>query len=395
MDKLKELLEKAKVFALKHKKYWPYAAVGALSLVLIILVIVAFSVSGPSDVPTDPPAITTTAPTTAPTTVPTTPTTVPTVPTTAPELNYTHPLTGEAIAEPMLSRPIAVMLNNINVAMPQHGVSQADILYEVLAEGGITRCMGIFTNIEKVEALGSLRSARKYYIDIALGYGAAYLHAGGSPEALNYLTTIRDINLDAGASATHFYRDQNRLNAGYSLEHTLFTSGEKLLDFAQVMKITTDLKEETDYGMTFDDDKVIKGEDAKKVSVYFNQGGNPSAWTKSTIFTLDKDTNTYFAEQHGGDYIDGNTKKAISFRNIVVIKAKTSLQEDGLHLTINTLGSGEGYFAANGQIVPITWSRSSYNEPFTFTMENGEEVTYGVGTTYIGVIPSNGTVTYE
>ena len=148
MDKLKELLEKAKVFALKHKKYWPYAAVGALSLVLIILVIVAFSVSGPSDVPTDPPAITTTAPTTAPTTVPTTPTTVPTVPTTAPELNYTHPLTGEAIAEPMLSRPIAVMLNNINVAMPQHGVSQADILYEVLAEGGIARCMGIFTNIE-------------------------------------------------------------------------------------------------------------------------------------------------------------------------------------------------------------------------------------------------------
>lgn len=394
MDKLKELWEKVKAFALKYKKYWPYG-IGGLAVLLLVLLIVLATCSGPS-APTQPTTETTTAPTTAPTTTPATtaPATKPTE-TTAPELNYTHPLTGEAIAEPMLSRPIAVMLNNINVAMPQHGVSQADILYEVLAEGGITRCMGIFTNIEKVEALGSLRSARKYYIDIALGYGAAYLHAGGSPEALNYLRTIKDMDLDAGASATHFYRDQNRLNAGYSLEHTLFTSGEKLLDFAERQGITTELKDEKSFGMTFDDGKVIVGDAAEKVSVYFNQGGTPSRWTKSTIFTYHEDTKTYFAEQHGGDYIDGNTNKAISFRNIVVLKAKTSLQSDGLHLTIDTLGSGEGYFAANGQIVPITWSRDSYNEPFTLTMENGKEVTFGVGSTYIGVIPSNGTLAYE
>lgn len=394
MDKLKELWEKVKAFALKYKKYWPYG-IGGLAVLLLVLLIVLATCSGPS-APTQPTTETTTAPTTAPTTTPATtaPATKPTE-TTAPELNYTHPLTGEAIAEPMLSRPIAVMLNNINVAMPQHGVSQADILYEVLAEGGITRCMGIFTNIEKVEALGSLRSARKYYIDIALGYGAAYLHAGGSPEALSYLRTIKDMDLDAGASATHFYRDQNRLNAGYSLEHTLFTSGEKLLEFAERQGITTELKDEKSFGMTFDDGKVIVGDAAEKVSVYFNQGGTPSRWTKSTIFTYHEDTKTYFAEQHGGDYIDGNTNKAISFRNIVVLKAKTSLQSDGLHLTIDTLGSGEGYFAANGQIVPITWSRDSYNEPFTLTMENGKEVTFGVGSTYIGVIPSNGTLAYE
>lgn len=319
-----------------------------------------------------------------------------------PVLNYVHPLTGEALAEPMLQRPVAIMLNNIRSAMPQHGVSQADILYEVLAEGGITRCMGIYTDVASVEKIGAIRSARLYYVQIAQGYSAYYVHAGGSTEAKNYLGKIKNMDLDAGKSATYFYRDKDRLNAGYSLEHTLFSSGEKILGYAQQLNVTTAYEEEKSYGMTFDDDKVIVGQSAEKVGVYFNMGGNPGSGSKCTSFTYNPETKTYFAFQSGNthgsgsNYIDGNNKETIAFRNIVVLRMKTVDQNDkSHHLTVTNVGSGEGYFACNGQIVPIKWSRASVNEPFAFTLENGNPVTFGVGSTYIGVVPTGATVTFE
>lgn len=348
----------------------------------------------PTDTQGTIPPTTSTPPTTQPPA-----TTAPTDPSqpdaTQPELNYRHPLTGEALAEPMLQRPVAVMLNNIKAAMPQHGVSQADILFEVLAEGGITRCMGIYTDLQSVEKIGSIRSARKYFVQIAQAFDAAYVHAGGSNEAVNYLNTLKNMDLDAGLSATHFYRDQDRLNAGYSLEHTLFSSGEKILAYAQQRGVTTALDAEKTYGMAFDDEKVIAGNPAEKVTVYFNMGGNPGRYTKSTAFTYDKATKLYTAAQHGGNYIDGNTKKAIAFRNVIALYASTSVQSDGKLLTINTVGSGTGHFACNGQMVNIQWSRASLNDPFTFTLENGEPLTFGVGSTYIGIVPTNATVTAE
>lgn len=372
-------------------------------LLLVFMLLLSACAKAPEDTtPTDTHgAFPDTLPTTT-TTPPTTQTPVTTVPTdssepedTQPELNYQHPLTGEALAEPMLQRPVAVMLNNIIAAMPQHGVSQADILYEVLAEGGITRCVGIYTDLESVEKIGSIRSARKYFVQIAQGYDASYVHAGGSWEANDYLKTLKNMDLDAGLSATHFYRDQDRLNAGYSLEHTLFSSGEKILAFAQQRGVTTALDEEKSYGMTFDDSKVIVGKSANKVTVYFNMGGKPGSYTKSTAFTYDEETKLYSAAQYGGDYIDGNTKEAIAFRNVVALRAQTNLQSDNYLLTIEMTGTGTGYFACNGQLVEINWSRKTVSDPFTFTLANGNPVTFGVGATYIGIVPTGATVDWE
>lgn len=345
-----------------------------------------------------PPATTVQQTTTVPpaTTVP--PTTVPVTtvpPTTAPVLPYAAPLTGEPLAQPQLQRPIAVMLNNIKDAMPQHGVSQADILYEVLAEGGITRCMGIYGDISDVEKIGSIRSARKYYVDLARGYNAAYVHAGGSAEASSYLTGLRSMNLDAGYSATHFYRDQWRLNNGYSIEHTLFSSGEKILSFAATQNVSTTLSEEKTYGMTFAETPEISGQSGKKMTVYFHLNGRPSGNTKKTVLTYDPEDGNYDAAQHGGSYVDGNTWKGISFRNVVVLRCATNLQSGGLLLTVQTTGSGTGYFACDGKMIPIRWSRSSVTEPFRFTTESGDPVVFGVGSTYIAVVPNGASVVTE
>lgn len=374
--------------------------IGVLTVILALLILVVV-VGGNRDTTPEPSQTGTTAANTTATQTTTTTTTTapadPTVPTTTVEqipLLYTHPLTGVALAEPMLDRPIAVMLNNAKGAMPQHGVSQADIVYETLAEGGVTRCMGIFTNVAQVEKIGAIRSARLYFVQLSQAYDAAYVHAGGSPEADAYLKNLKGMDLHAGLSATHFYRDQDRLNSGYALEHTLFTSGTLLLDYAQVRKVPTIVEQEQDYGMHFDEEAVLAGTKAEKVKVYFHTWDKPTALTKTTELTYNAQDGLYYAAQHGGDYVDGNGGNA-AFRNVVILRTHVEIQEDQNHLTIVNVGSGTGHFIRDGEMVPIRWSRTSATEPFHFTLENGEEVPFGVGSTYIAIIPNHGQVDFE
>lgn len=395
MDKIKAFFQKENL-----KRWWPWGA-GALAVILAAVVLVLIlGGSGPDDAPaptgTGQPS--TTGETTAPSDDAADGTTAdPTDGTGEPSGSAVirNPLTGAVLEEPLLSRPIAVMLNNIKAAMPQHGVSQADILYEVLAEGGITRCMGIYSDISQVEKLGSIRSARKYYVDLALGYGAAYVHAGSSSDAKAFLKELEDMDLDAGLSAKYFYRDQDRLNAGYSLEHTLFSSGENVLAFAGTRKVSTTVQEERSYGMIFSEEANLSGQAADKITVYFHMSGSPSGSTKTTVLTYNAGDRLYYAAQHGGDYIDGNTNETVSFRNVLVLRAETSLQSDGKKLNVETTGSGDGQFFCNGQTVAIRWSRGSLEEPFSFTLENGEPVTFAVGSTYIAVVPTGAALAFE
>lgn len=80
-------------------------------------------------------------------------------------------------------RPVAIMLNNLKEALPQLGQSQADVIYEVPAEGGITRMLAVYQSLDGVGKIGSIRSARPYYLELALGHDAIYIHAGGSEDA--------------------------------------------------------------------------------------------------------------------------------------------------------------------------------------------------------------------
>ena len=119
------------------------------------------------------------------------------------------------------------MINNIGVAQPQLGISKADIIYEILVEGGITRMMAIFQDISQAGEIGSIRSARPYFVDIANGYDAVFIHAGGSPDAYEVLQSIGITSLDGvnGSKQDIFYRDaERRSQMGY--EHSLVTTSE-------------------------------------------------------------------------------------------------------------------------------------------------------------------------
>ncbi len=368
----------------------------ALAACLLLCACAQPNQSPTTEPPTSEPIVTSepTKATEPPTDPPTTPPTDPT----DPPVVYTSPLTGQVLDAPMTSRPYAVMLNNIKDAMPQHGVSQANILYEIIVEGSITRCMGIYSDIASVEALGSIRSARKYYVDIAQSYDAIYVHAGGSNEAYNYMSSIKCDHIDGvkGVNASqYYYRDQARKDAGYSLEHTMFITGQKAVEYATYRKCTLTRDEEISYGLQFDMDTQIVGTAANQVKIYFNMSSKLSSSTKYTKMTYNAEDGLYYAYQHGGDYVDGNTGKTIAFKNVLVLKAKTTTQADKTLRTVELTGSGEGYFVCNGQLVPIQWSRESLYQPFVYTLENGTPLTLGVGSTYIGIIPTKGLVVYE
>ena len=364
-----------------------------LFLALLMVLSMAACGSEPAETtaaPTTEPVVTTVPETTVPeTTVPET-TAEPTGPeTTAPvviDYPYANPLTGEGRMDQQVNRPFAVVINNIKAALPQHGVSQADIIYEILAEGGITRCLAIFTDLSGVEKLGSIRSARTYFIDLAEAYDAILVHAGGSSYAYDEFSNTGWPHVDGiQASSKYFYRDKDRQAKGVAYEHTLFTTGEKVIKAAEARKYTL-TRDSVDYGLSFSEDVKLSGESAAKVTAAFTS-------KRQTVMTYNPETGLYEGYQQGGDYIDGNTGETMTFKNVIILSARTS--SDGYRMFADLIGTGNGYFACNGEYIAIKWSRKSAREPFVYTLADGTPIELGVGTTYVGIIPTYASVSFE
>lgn len=298
------------------------------------------------------------------------------------------PLTGEEIDSEYITRPFAVMLNNISVALPQCSVSEAAIMYEILAEGGITRFMAIFPDMEGVGAIGSMRSLRPYYLSTALSYDAIVVHAGGSDQAYSDVETKGADNID-GVRGYYggeiFYRDPSRTSAGY--EHSLFTTGELVTKAVEMLEYRTELEQGFDFGLSFTRQSVPENWNAAG-EIVVNYG------VKTSTFTYDPASDSYTMVQYNQKFIDGSTGEAVSFANLIVISADTVTLDDYGRLGITLTGSGSGSIYRNGKTADITWSRAAEGEPFVYTLADGSQAELGVGRTFICVIPTGtGSVT--
>ena len=325
---------------------------------------------------------TTEAPLPPETTQPIETTVPPTTEATEPPPVDTNPLTGEALEEVSDLRPVAIMINNISKAVPQCGISQADLLYEIVAEGSVTRFMAIFSDLSDVGVIGPVRSVRPYFVRIGQHYNAIISSAGGSDEAIDLIKSLglNYLNGIAGAGS-YFYRDEwRRANRGF--EHSLMTTGEKLLKAIGNQKFKTTM-EDVDYGFHFDAEAMTTGESAQQITVWFYKNG------KKTVMNYDETTGLYAMYQHGKDSVDGNDDSPIVFRNVVVLKAKCKVKDSKGHLEVQTTGSGEGWFARDGKIIPIKWSRESNGDHFVYTDLDGNPISFGVGKSYIAIVPTD------
>lgn len=304
------------------------------------------------------------------------------------------PLTGLPMDEALADRkPVAIMLNNIKAAMPQQGNSGASIIYEVLAEGGITRMLGVYEDIGAVGLIGSVRSARLYYLELALGHDAVFVHAGGSPEFYDYqgkwnVTTADGVN-GPYSGAGLFWRDRERI-AGhyYAYEHSLLTSGEKLEQILSAKGLLSAHTAGYVYEMTFADDGTpADGQAAEVITV-------PFSGSKTTTFRYDGGSGLYLAEQYGGAMVDGNDDTQISAANVLILRTQCTVVDDAGRLTVD-LSEGEGWFACGGQLIPIRWEKGGRNDQLRYFTADGQPLTLGRGRSYVCIIPLAREITVE
>ena len=296
-----------------------------------------------------------------------------------------NPLTGLPMEpEYEQNRPVAVMLNNLKKAQPQRGVSMADIIYEVPAEGGITRMLGVYQTLDGVGNLGSIRSARPYYIELAMGHDALYVHAGGSPEAYQDLKSwkvdyIDGVNGSASQSAV-FWRDPERKkNKGY--EHSLLASGETIQSFWDNSKYPKTHQDDYSYPQTFTDDPLTGGTAAEHIKLYYTS-------YKTGLFDYDAETGKYLVSQYQAPYVDGNTGEQVGVTNLLILETSISAisGDTAGRLKVRTTGEGEGTLYRSGQCIPIHWSRSNRDVPFSYTTSDGQPLALGRGNSYVCLI---------
>ena len=313
-------------------------------------------------------------------------------PTPTPPL-YTNPLTGEATDTDLSGqKPVTVVLNNIRAAMPQQGNSTADIIYEAVAEGGITRMLAVYQDPNDLTTIGSVRSARDCFLDLALGHDGVFVHAGGSHYVYDTLAQlgVNDVDGVKGTNASGiFFRDPDRTpGVSYAWEHTLMADGATLVKNLTAKGIMGPHSDGYEYEMEFTADGTpADGESANTVTVDFSG-------YKSTTFRYDTAKKVYMVEQYGEAFIDGNDNTQISTTNVLVMKTDYSFMDDGYYSDVK-LTSGSGYFACGGKMIPIKWEKGGHYDQVRYYTTDGEPLTLGVGKSFVCIIPNNQSVTAE
>ncbi len=300
-----------------------------------------------------------------------------------------NPLTGlEMDKSKLCDRPIAVMINNFHKGQPLHGISQADIAYECLIEGGITRIVGIFKDISGVKSVGTVRSARPYFINLAKSHDAIYFHLGGSTIAYEILKTNYIDSVNFITNEQYMWRDaERRKNLG--LEHSALSSGELILKAVSDKKFRRTLADNYTYTPKFgDDSQVLSGSDANKLTVKFSG-------YKSTVFDYDAESKSYLISQFGKPQFDASENKQNSKPNIIVIQTDIHNIGQTELVEMKLVGSGTGKYMSNGKIMDLTWSRNNDDEPIQYFTNNGKPLVMNPGKIYVCVISKTASITVE
>lgn len=287
-----------------------------------------------------------------------------------------NPLTGlEMDLSLENNRPVAVMINNLATAQKvQTGLNSFDILYETEVEGGITRMMGVTKNIDAMSQIGTVRSARYVYLDLALGHDAVYVHGGFDPtyfaahKSQLGVTTI-DIN---STDAKYGFRQSN----GLSSEHTLYTTGEKLSAAID----NRELSRETDKNtwITFAEETVKPAADCLSVTVPFSS-------SYVTGFTYEESTGKYIKNFRGEEKTDYLTGEKLRVTNIFVLFTTIEPYPDNKHMEVSLTG-GTGYYVSAGGYEEIKWSKGSATNALSFEKADGSEFVANVGNSYICLV---------
>lgn len=288
-----------------------------------------------------------------------------------------NPLTGLEefdSTEKAKQRPIAIMVNNIGVAQSrQTGLSEADIIYETEVEGGITRLMAVYQDISELDKIGTVRSARYPYVDLALGHNAVYVHCGQDPTyCAPHLNDIDHLSIDT------YSKGAKRIANGLSSEHTLYALAG---DLWENINEKFEMKTSKIYSWAnFTDKKLAFEQVATSVSVPFP--------AMTTNFTYDQSTGLYTRLAGGTVLTDYYTEETTQVKNIFVLLTTISNYPDGKHRKVD-FEQGSGYYITNGTVCPIKWSKGAADKGFEFTDDTGKKLEVSAGNSWVCIADKN------
>lgn len=303
-------------------------------------------------------------------------------------------------------RPLGVMIENHKNARPQSGLSFADIIYEAVAEGGITRFLAIYYCQDGAQ-IGPIRSARTYFLDFISEYGDSplYAHVGGAntsgpADALGQITDYgwtgyNDLNQFSIGFPT-FWRDYDRLGHTTETEHTMYSTTSKLWQFADKSRQLTNVDKKGNswdtkfVSYTFKDDAAIAERPQNQtVRLEFWKG-----YSEYFIdWTYDKALNVY-KRSNSGAHIDKNTDKQLTTKNIVIFSMQESRANDGyegnLHLLYKTKGSGKAIILQDGKKITATWKKDGRTARTLLFDTNGAPIKFNRGKIWFEILPLDG-----
>lgn len=277
-------------------------------------------------------------------------------------------------------RPIAVMIENYPDARPQSGLAEADLVYEALAEGGITRFEAIFQTTE-AKNIGPIRSAREYYADIANELGAIYVHVGGSDIVLEKLAAKSYKNL---TDLNQFYNGDffERINKRPA-PHNVYTSIEKINSWVNFKNIPNAA---TYVSWKFKDSPSKSSDASQDITIDFS--------TKDYLvnYTYDPTTGLYLRKVGGKIHTDAESKQQLTAKNIIIQFVKvTSIPNDPkLRIDVQLAGTGNAIVFMDNQAIEGTWKKQGSSRTQFFD-KDGKEVIFSPGKTWVELVPSTNT----
>jgi thiol-disulfide isomerase/thioredoxin len=294
-------------------------------------------------------------------------------PTLPEEPGFQAPLTGVKMNTDITDRPVAVMINNLDKARPQSGLTHADVMWEVLAEGGITRLIAVFQSDSFADPIGPIRSIRPYLIELAEFYQSVIVHAGGSTDAYDILQHQNKQHLDEITNAgSYFWRDKSR-KAPHNLysDLTKLRAGAAKKGYEAIVPIPA---------FSYMDAPVAPaGTDAANIAINF------LLKNYKVSYAYNSEKLIYSRSINGKPHTDMNNSEQLTASNLVVIGAKHKVLDKVGRISVDLASGGPAILFQLGKAVECEWERDESG--MIRIKKDGQELPFVRGKTYYHIVP--------
>ncbi|MDP2945136.1 MAG: DUF3048 domain-containing protein, partial [Atribacterota bacterium] len=281
---------------------------------------------------------------------------------------------------PFGSRPLSIMVENSEGGRPQSGLDKANIVYEALAEGGITRFLAIYYD-QEAEEVGPIRSARPYFVSKSLEHQAIYIHVGGSEEAYNFIKEENIDDINEFVDFQPFWRSTDR-----KPPYNLYTSTTKLRKEANKLGYIEMIKKQ-EYQFEISRNEKLTGRETDSIVIPYNG-------TYTVSYKYQPESMKYIRFINGEPHIDAKTKKQLAVDNIIIQFAETKIIDQEGRLAVDFVGKGTGLLFFKGNSTEITWEKPDLRARTLFLDKEGNRIALTPGNVWIQIVPSDLTVKY-